>query len=50
MGYGEMIFAQEMWLLFIEKAKLDSMFYKNEMKTGLVGEIPKSSRGVSKKL
>jgi len=43
-------FTQEMWLLFIEKAKLDSMFYKNGTKTGLDGEIPKSSRGVSKNL
>ena len=33
-----------------EKPKLGLKFHKNEVKTGLIGEIPKSSRGVSKKL
>ena len=45
-GKWKMIFAQEMWLLFIEKSKLDSVLYKNEVKLGLVGQIPRSFRGM----
>jgi len=35
---------------YLEKPKLDLEFHKNGVKTRLIGEIPKSSRGVSKKL
>ena len=46
MECGVRIFTQEMWLLFLKKSlKLNLVFYKNEVKTGLIGKIPRSLRG-----
>jgi len=45
MECGVRIFTQEMWLLFVEKnSKLALVFDKNEVKAGLVGQIPRSLR------